>query len=312
MSASSTHTPIRVPPPRTSTVCRVALVPPGSARLHRGMRRPIRRARRSSSNGSAAIRPTIRPHWPLYSHWLRPIRRLPRDCSRRSVRAARAASAPSSRSLAIGRSAIPQPPPRGRWTYRSCRAASRCRLSPARGHSRIRTRFASGRCACRPARRGMRRSRQPCEAAAPCRPTLALLGAFSDDRARQGALMDTILATAQTDPAAARRLLDAHITDPRMRAQAEQMIDGFASGAVPLPTGGFGCPDRHDQRAAAVRRHRCAVRRLLLADRPTGHGHGAERPTDPAAVAGARTRANAGRLSDAAGTSAIAAVSVPA
>ena len=73
-------------------------------------------------------------------------------------------------------------------------------------------------------------------------PDAALLGAFSDDRARQGALMNTILATAQTDPAAARRLLDAHITDPRMRASAEQMIDGFASGAVPLPTGGFGVP----------------------------------------------------------------------
>ena len=50
-------------------------------------------------------------------------------------------------------------------------------------------------------------------------PDLALLGAFSDDRARQAALMGTIVATAQTDPAAARRLLDAHITDPRMRGQ---------------------------------------------------------------------------------------------
>ena len=73
-------------------------------------------------------------------------------------------------------------------------------------------------------------------------PDAALLGAFSDERARQGALMNTILATAQTDPAAARRLLDAHISDPGRRAQAEQMIDGFASGAVPLPTGGFGVP----------------------------------------------------------------------
>ena len=71
-------------------------------------------------------------------------------------------------------------------------------------------------------------------------PDPALLGSFSDDRARQAALMNTILATAQTDPGAARRLLDAHITDPRMRTQAEQMIDGFARGAVPLPTGGFG------------------------------------------------------------------------
>jgi hypothetical protein len=71
-------------------------------------------------------------------------------------------------------------------------------------------------------------------------PDSALLTAFSDDRARQSAMMNTILATAQTDAAAARRLIDGYITDPRLRAQAEQMIDGFARGAMPLPTGGFG------------------------------------------------------------------------
>ena len=73
-------------------------------------------------------------------------------------------------------------------------------------------------------------------------PDPALLGAFSDDRARQAAIMNTLVVVAQTDPAAARRLLDAHITDPKMRNQAEQMIDGFASGAVPTPTGVFGVP----------------------------------------------------------------------
>lgn len=71
-------------------------------------------------------------------------------------------------------------------------------------------------------------------------PDPVVLSAFSDDRARQSALMNTILSTAQSDTAAARRLTDEYITDPRLRAQAEQMIDGFARGAVPLPAGGFG------------------------------------------------------------------------
>jgi hypothetical protein len=69
-----------------------------------------------------------------------------------------------------------------------------------------------------------------------------LLAAFSEDRARQSALMNTIFATAQTDAAAARRLIGEHITDPTMRARAEEMIDSFARGLVPLPAGGFGFP----------------------------------------------------------------------
>jgi len=68
-------------------------------------------------------------------------------------------------------------------------------------------------------------------------PDPVLLGAFSQDRARQGATMNTILATAQTDAAAARRLIGEHITDPRMRAQAEEMVDSFARGMASFPTG---------------------------------------------------------------------------
>ena len=68
-------------------------------------------------------------------------------------------------------------------------------------------------------------------------PDAALLGAFSNDRARQAAMMNMIMQTAQTDVAAARRLLAEHITEPRMRAQAEQMIDSFARGTAPLPAG---------------------------------------------------------------------------
>jgi len=55
-------------------------------------------------------------------------------------------------------------------------------------------------------------------------------------------MMGAVLATAQTDAAAARRLIAAHITDPRMRAQAEEMVDGIARGGVPMPTGVIGFP----------------------------------------------------------------------
>jgi hypothetical protein len=73
--------------------------------------------------------------------------------------------------------------------------------------------------------------------AAPLDP--ALLAAFSQDRARQTAIVNVIFQTASSDPAAARRLLAEHITEPRMREQAEQMIDSFARGAAPTPAGGF-------------------------------------------------------------------------
>jgi hypothetical protein len=73
-------------------------------------------------------------------------------------------------------------------------------------------------------------------------PDAALLAAFSEDRARQVAMMNVIMATAQTDAAAARRLIGEHLTDPRMRTQAEEMVDNFARGMVPLPAGGFAAP----------------------------------------------------------------------
>jgi hypothetical protein len=55
-------------------------------------------------------------------------------------------------------------------------------------------------------------------------------------------MMNVIMVTAQTDAAAARRLIGEHLTDPRMRTQAEEMVDNFARGMVPLPTGGFAAP----------------------------------------------------------------------
>jgi hypothetical protein len=68
-------------------------------------------------------------------------------------------------------------------------------------------------------------------------PSAPLLDAFSDARARDSALMAIVLATAQADPAAARRLIAAHIGDPRMRAQAEQVVDAIARGDPAFPTG---------------------------------------------------------------------------
>ena len=49
--------------------------------------------------------------------------------------------------------------------------------------------------------------------------------------------MTTVVATAQTDVAAARRLIDTHITDARMREQAEQVVDSIARGDPAFPTG---------------------------------------------------------------------------
>ena len=54
---------------------------------------------------------------------------------------------------------------------------------------------------------------------------------------RQGGVMTAILATAQTDPAAARRLIDEHLTDPRLRTQAEEIVESFARGTAPTPIG---------------------------------------------------------------------------
>src|SRR5690606_1674908 len=63
--------------------------------------------------------------------------------------------------------------------------------------------------------------------------------------------MTVAMNAAMTDRDAARRLVQTYITEPRMRAQAEQMIEtvprrsmpppasGFSLGAPP-PTGGFG------------------------------------------------------------------------
>lgn len=75
-------------------------------------------------------------------------------------------------------------------------------------------------------------------------PDPGLLNAFSDDRARQGAIMTVAMNTAMTDRDAARRLVQTYISEPRMRAQAEQMIETVPRRSLPSPAGslGFGAP----------------------------------------------------------------------
>ncbi len=70
----------------------------------------------------------------------------------------------------------------------------------------------------------------------PGAPDASVLAAFSDGRLRQAALMTTIMMTATTDVPLARRLVDEHITDPRLRPQAEEMVENVARGRL-LPTG---------------------------------------------------------------------------
>jgi len=52
----------------------------------------------------------------------------------------------------------------------------------------------------------------------------ALLNAFSSDVARQHAVIQAAVLKASDDPAAARALVNAHVTDPRLRTQAEEML----------------------------------------------------------------------------------------
>jgi hypothetical protein len=64
-----------------------------------------------------------------------------------------------------------------------------------------------------------------------------LLAAFSDDRARQVAVMTSLVRLAATDAPAAHRLVETYVTDPRLRTQAEQMIDMVPRGVMPTPAG---------------------------------------------------------------------------
>lgn len=76
-----------------------------------------------------------------------------------------------------------------------------------------------------------------------------LLAAFSSDFARQSAVTQAALVRAAQDPTAARALIDAHVTDPGLKARAEAMLSrrptfppevvGLSSGDVLLGNGSF-------------------------------------------------------------------------
>jgi hypothetical protein len=55
-------------------------------------------------------------------------------------------------------------------------------------------------------------------------PDPALLNAFSADMPRQRAVLNTLYQVAQRDPSEARTLVQRHITDPGLRAQADQLL----------------------------------------------------------------------------------------
>ncbi len=69
----------------------------------------------------------------------------------------------------------------------------------------------------------------------------ALLGAFSADLARQSAVIQAAVIRAAQDPAAARAMIDAHVTDPELRARAEAMMSSRPAftEAVTVAAGGM-------------------------------------------------------------------------
>ena len=69
-----------------------------------------------------------------------------------------------------------------------------------------------------------------------------LFDAYSSDRARQQGALGVVVQLGRTDPEAAQRLLDRHITDADLRRQAERMLaqrGGLGSGGLIQPGGGI-------------------------------------------------------------------------
>jgi hypothetical protein len=63
-----------------------------------------------------------------------------------------------------------------------------------------------------------------------------VLSAFSNETVRQQAILQAVSAAAYADPIQARRMIDYYVTDPAMRAQAEQMLESPQRG----PRGAIG------------------------------------------------------------------------
>ena len=64
----------------------------------------------------------------------------------------------------------------------------------------------------------------------------ALLNAFTSDAARQQAVLQVVQGLAYNDPPRARTIVDAYLTDPSLRAQAERMLDASRNDPRRGPT----------------------------------------------------------------------------
>jgi hypothetical protein len=58
------------------------------------------------------------------------------------------------------------------------------------------------------------------------------LNGFASDGARQQAVMQVVNFLAYQDPAKARTVIDAYLTEPSQRAQAERMLEAARNGAA--------------------------------------------------------------------------------
>ena len=66
-----------------------------------------------------------------------------------------------------------------------------------------------------------------------------LLNAFSTDSARQQAVLQVVQAMAYRNPAEARTLIDAHLTDPALHAQAERTLEAARNDSRQRPPAGI-------------------------------------------------------------------------
>ena len=67
-----------------------------------------------------------------------------------------------------------------------------------------------------------------------------MLNGFATEAAQQQAVMQVVQFLAYADPPRARAAVDAHLTDPALRAQAERMPEAARNNAPPRATVGFG------------------------------------------------------------------------
>jgi hypothetical protein len=67
-----------------------------------------------------------------------------------------------------------------------------------------------------------------------------VLNGFASETAQQQAVMQVVQFLAYADPPRARAAVDAHLTDPALRVQAERVLEAARNNAPPRATIGFG------------------------------------------------------------------------